>query len=100
MYNLSPNPKYTYNVSFILEFEKKECIQYARSSHDIVKSWWGHPERFRIDAHGIYATTYLDAHMIYVAMILCRVFGKKIPTHFSVEWVSIMHKVVEGYTFN
>jgi hypothetical protein len=26
MYKLSPNPKYTFNVAFILEFEQKECI--------------------------------------------------------------------------
>jgi hypothetical protein len=37
--------------------------------------------------------------MLYVAIILCHLFGKKNPTHFSVEWVSIMNKVVEGYTF-
>jgi hypothetical protein len=100
MYKLSPNPRYTFNVAFILEFEQKECVQYARNCHDIIKSWWGHPERFRTDAHGIYATTSLDAHMVYVAMMLCRLFGKKIPTHFSVEWVSIMHEVAEGFTFN
>jgi len=33
-------------------------------------------------------------------MILCRLFGRKIPTHFLAEWVSIMHEVVEGFTFN
>jgi hypothetical protein len=60
----------------------------------------GHPEKFRTDAHGIYATTSLDAHMVYVSMMLCRLFGKKGPTHFSVEWVPIMNKVAEGYTFN
>jgi hypothetical protein len=27
-------------------------------------------------------------------------FGKKNPTHFSVEWVAIMNEVAEGYTFN
>jgi hypothetical protein len=100
MYKLSPTPKYTYNVAFILEFERKECVQYARSGHDIIKTWWGHPEKFRTDAHGMYATMSLDAHMVYVAMMLCRLFGKKIPTHFSVEWVSIMNEVAEGYTFN
>ena len=33
-------------------------------------------------------------------MILCRLFGRKIPTHFLVEWVSIMHEVAEGFTFD
>lgn len=38
MYKLSPNPRYTYNAAFILEFEQKECVQYARNCHDIIKS--------------------------------------------------------------
>jgi hypothetical protein len=100
MYKLSPNPKYTYNATFILEFEQRECVQYARSGHDIIKTWWGHPEKFRTDSHGLYATRSLDAHMIYVAMMLCRLFGKKGPTHFLVEWVPIMNEVAKGYTFN
>jgi hypothetical protein len=100
MYKLSPNPKYIYNDAFILEFEQKECIQYDMSCHDIIRSWWGHTDKFISNAHGKYATTSLDAHMIYVALMLCRLFRKKIPTHFSVEWVSIMNEVVEGYTFN
>jgi hypothetical protein len=100
MYKISPNPKFTYNVSFILEFEKKECIQYARSCQDIIRFWWGHPEKFRTDAHGTYATMSLDLHMVHVAMILYRLFGNKIPTHFSMEWVSIMNEVDEGFTFN
>jgi hypothetical protein len=26
MYTLSPNPKYTFNAAFIMEFEQKECV--------------------------------------------------------------------------
>jgi hypothetical protein len=100
MYKISHTPKYTYNASFLLEFERKECTQYARNGHDIVKSWWGHPEKFRAKAHGMYTMMSLDAHMLYVAMMLCHLFGKKNPTHFSFEWVAITNEVVEGYTFN
>jgi hypothetical protein len=99
-YKLSPTPKYTYNAAFILEFERKECIQYARSGHDTIRTWWGHPEKFRTNAHGTYTTMSLDAHMVYVAMMLCIMFGNKSPMHFSVEWVSIMNEVAKGYTFN
>ena len=38
MYKISPTPKYTYNVTFLLEFERKECTQYAKSGHDIVNT--------------------------------------------------------------
>jgi hypothetical protein len=48
----------------------------------------------------MYATTSLYADVMYVAMMLCQVFGKKKPTHFYVEWVAIMNEVAEGYTFN
>jgi hypothetical protein len=100
MYKLSPNPRYKFNASFILEFEEKECVEYEKNCPDIIKSWWGHPERFRTDAHGIYSIVSLDAHMVYVDMMICLLFGKKSPTHFSKEWLSIMHEVAEGYTFN
>ena len=33
-------------------------------------------------------------------MMLCRIFGKKNPTHFTIEWVPIIHEVVGGYTFD
>jgi hypothetical protein len=100
MYNISPNPKYNYNAAFMLEFEQKECIQYDKSYLDIISSSWVHLEKFKADSDAMYATTSLDVHMIYVDIILCIFFGKKSPTHFRVEWVSIMHEVVEGYTFN
>ena len=48
----------------------------------------------------MYATMSLDAHMLYVAMMLCFLFGKKNPTHFSIEWVAIMNEIAKGYTFN
>jgi len=84
----------------MLEFEKQECIQYDKSYPYMIKSWWGYREKFRANAHGVYATTSLYTHMIYVAMILCRLFGRKSPTHFPVEWVLIMHEVAKGYAFN
>jgi hypothetical protein len=100
LYKLSPDHKYNYNAAFMLEFEQQECIQYDKSYPDIIESWWEHPQKFRADAHGVYATNSLDTHMIYVAMILYRLFGKKSPTHFPVAWVSIMHEVAKGYSFN
>jgi hypothetical protein len=43
MYKLTPNPKYTYNASFIMKFEDEECTKYDRTVHDIVKTWWKSP---------------------------------------------------------
>jgi hypothetical protein len=100
MYKISLDPKYNYKTAFMMECEQQECIQYDKSYPDIINSWRGHPEKFRANGHGVYTTVSLDTHMIYVAMILCRIFGNNSPTHFPVEWVSIMHEVVEGYAFN
>jgi len=100
MYKLSSKPKYTYNSSFILKFEEEECIKYDRTNYDIIKTWWGNPTKFKYDANGIYSTTSLDAHIMYISMMLCRIFGKKNPTQFTIEWVPIIHEVVEGFTFD
>jgi hypothetical protein len=100
MYKLFATPKYTYNTTFLLEFERKEFIQYDRSGHDIINSCRGHPEKYKTEAHGMYSTTSLDAHILYIAMMLCRLFGKNNRAHLSIEWVAIMNEVDEGYTFN
>jgi hypothetical protein len=100
MYNLSPVSKYIYNATFVEEFQQKECAEFDQTYPDIIKTWWGIPAKFRADSHGVYATASLNEYMVYIAMMLCRLFGRKIPTHFPVEWVSIMHEVAEGFTFN
>jgi hypothetical protein len=38
--------------------------------------------------------------MVYVAMMLCILFGKESLTHFPAEWVPLLHEVAEGYNFN
>jgi hypothetical protein len=37
---------------------------------------------------------------MYIAMMLCRLYGKKNPAHFSVDWVPIINEVAEGFTFH
>jgi hypothetical protein len=60
---------------------------------------WGIPAKFRADTHGVYATASLNEYRVYIEMMLCRLFGRKIPTHFPMEWVPIIHEVAKGYTF-
>jgi hypothetical protein len=38
--------------------------------------------------------------MVYVAMILCKLFGKKNPCHFPTEWVPFLEEASEGFSFN
>jgi hypothetical protein len=92
MYKLSPSPKYIYNKDFVSDFQKKECFELDQMYHVIIKYWWIHEAKFRAETHGIYAIASLNEYMVYVAMMLCRFFGKKIPTHFPAEWVPLLHE--------
>jgi hypothetical protein len=100
MYKLSPSPKYIYNKDFVSDFQRKECFESDQTYPGIIKDWWRNEAKFRADTHGIYATASLNEYMVYVAMMLCRLFGKKSPTHFPAEWVPLLHEATEGYSFN
>ena len=93
MYKFSPAFKHTYNASFLKKFDEEECPKSINNYADLIKDRWAHPQKFRVDTHGIYATASLDAHMMYVAMMLCRCFGKENSTHFLLLGVPIMHAV-------
>jgi hypothetical protein len=80
MYKLSPSPKYIYNKDFVSGFQRKECLESDQTYPGIIKDWY--------------------IVIIYVAMMLCRLFGKKSHTHFLAEWVPLLHEAAEGYNFN
>jgi hypothetical protein len=100
MYKLSSNPKYVYNAPFVNKFEKDECTDYDRIVHDIVKTWWGNENKFKADSHGIYSTTSCDAHIMYVVMMIIRLYANKNSAHFTIDWVPIIHEVAKGFTFD
>jgi hypothetical protein len=79
MYKLSPSPMYVYNKDFMSNFQRKECFESYQTYLDLIKDWWRNEGKFRADTHGIYATDSLNEYMIYVVMMLCRIFCKKIP---------------------
>jgi hypothetical protein len=37
---------------------------------------------------------------MYIAMMMCRLYGKENTAHFFLPWVPIIHTVVEGYSFD
>ena len=82
MYKLSPNLKHIYNAEFIAEFQRKECTEVDRTYPNLIKEWWRCPSKFRSNTHGTYATASLTEYLVYVAMMLCRLFGKKNPCRF------------------
>jgi len=100
MYKLSPTFKHSYNTSFLKEFDKQECREGVKNYPDLIKDWWARPEKSRADTHCICVTASLDSHMMYVAMMPCRLFGRENSTNFLLSWVSIMYEVAKGFSFN
>jgi hypothetical protein len=39
MYKFSPVFKYSYNVTFLMDFNKKECTKYGKNYPNLVKDW-------------------------------------------------------------
>jgi hypothetical protein len=100
MYKISPNTKYTFNAKFLAEFQRKEYTEADRTYPDIIRDWWRCPSKFRADTHGVYATTSLNEYMVYVSIMLCRLFRRKDPYHFHADWVPFLEEASEGYAFN
>jgi hypothetical protein len=91
MYKLSAVPNYIYKATFLMEFDKKECAQYGRNLSNLIKNWCSCPKKFRVVTHGMYVVSSLEPHMMYLAMMLCHIFGKENCAHFLLPWVPIMH---------
>jgi hypothetical protein len=100
MYKLSPAPNFIYNASFLVDFDKKECVQYGKNLLDLIKDWYSRPEKFRADSHGVYTISSLEPHIMYIEMMMCRLYGRENTSHFLLQWVPIMHTVAEGYSFD
>jgi hypothetical protein len=62
MYKMSPNSKYIYNKEFVSELQRKECREADQTYPDIIKHWWRHPAKFRVDTHNVYAIDSLNKY--------------------------------------
>jgi hypothetical protein len=72
MYKLSLNYRHTFNVEFVVEFQRKECVEGGQTYADMIRGWARSEANFRVDAQGIYASASLNKYMVYAAMMLCR----------------------------
>jgi hypothetical protein len=100
MYKLSPNYRHTYNTEFVAAFQRKECVEGGQTYLDMIRGWARDENNFRANEHGIYATSSLNEYMVYLAMMLCRLFGRKDPFHFNADWTPFLEEVSEGRSFN
>jgi hypothetical protein len=100
MYKFSATSNFVYNASFLVNFNNKECDQYGKSLSDLIKYWCSRPEKFRAESHGIYSISSLEPQFMYIAMMMCRIYGKENTTHFFLPWVPIIHSMAEGFSFD
>jgi hypothetical protein len=100
MYKLSATSNFVYNASFLVNFNNKECDQYGKSLSDLIKDWCSRPENFRAESHGVYSISSLEPQFMYIAMMMCKIYGKENTTHFFLPWVPIIHSVAEGFSFD
>jgi hypothetical protein len=100
MYKLSLTHKHTLNSEFLAAFQQKECVEGEQSYSDMIKGWVRDENSFRANSQGIYATASLNDYMRYLAMMLCRLYGKRDSNHFSAEWTPLLEEVSEGRSFN
>jgi hypothetical protein len=99
MFKLSSVSNFVYDANFLVYFNKKEYDQYGKNLPDLIKDWYSRPEKFKADSHGIYPVVALEPHVMYITMMMCRLYGKKNTTHLFLQWVPIIHTVAEGYSF-
>jgi hypothetical protein len=66
----------------------------------MIRGWARSQAKFRADSHGIYAMSSLNEYMVYVVIMLCRLFGRKDPCHFHADWVPFLEEALEGNGFN
>ena len=66
----------------------------------MIRGWARDENKFRANELGIYATDSLNEYMVYLVMMLCRLFGRKDPFHFNADWTPFLEEVSEGRSFN
>jgi hypothetical protein len=76
---------YVYNQEFVSNFQRKECLEEDQTYPDIIKDWWRNEGKSKDDTHAIYTIASLNDYIIYVVMMLYRLFDKKSLTHFPAE---------------
>jgi hypothetical protein len=100
MYKLPTISDLTYNVEFLENFKQKECVQYDKTMSSLIKYWVSHLAKFRVNSNGIYSISSLEPQFKYVAMMTYRLYGREDTTHCFLQWVPLIHSVVEGCSFD
>jgi hypothetical protein len=100
MYKLPMNSEYIYGNEFLEDFKKKECEEYDKTMHGLIKYWVSRSATFRANDKGVYSISSLEPQYMYVAMMTCRLFEREDTAHFYIQWVPLIFRVAEGSSFN
>jgi hypothetical protein len=100
MYKLPATSELTLGKEFYAEFKEKECTEFDRTLPGLIRDWFSRPSSFRVNNEGIYSISSLQPNYRYVAMMACRLFGLEDTAHFYVQWVPLIYRVAEGFSFN
>jgi hypothetical protein len=100
MYKLPQTSECAYGKEFLEEFKKKECEEFDRTLPGLIRDWVSRPALLRINSDGVYSISSLEPNFMYVAMMACRLYGREDTAHFFVQWVPLIYRVAEGFSFN
>jgi len=90
----------TYDVDFIHKFYEKRYMQFNIKLLELIRPWKGKEHTFKEEISKEYYIDSLEPELAYVTTMLCCLFGRKNETHFHIDWVSLIQKTLEGYSFN
>jgi hypothetical protein len=66
----------------------------------MIRGWARSEAKFRDDSHEIYARASLNEYMVYITIMLCRLYGRKDPCHFHANKVPFLEESSEGNGIN
>ena len=99
MYAL-PTLEKNLDKQFLDAFVKKEVIDEEIQMDELIKEWLVDNSNLKIRAKGLYPTNILKEPVMIVASLLYRLFGEPNALRFKLEWVPLIHRVINKGTIN
>jgi hypothetical protein len=100
MYKL-PKPEIKLDEKFLDAFVRKEVTDMQIQMPELIKEWLVDDSNFKIRSKGLYPINSLKESPMTLATMLCRLYGEPNALQFKLEWVPLIHQVLDkGNIFN
>jgi hypothetical protein len=100
MYKL-PIPETKLDSQFLDASIRKEVTGTQIHMGELIKEWLVDESNFKIRSKGFYPINNLEASLMTLATMSCRLYGEPNALHFKLEWVFLIHHVLDkGNIFN